>query len=315
MITGLVDHLWQSCCCSGAACAFSWLLRGNAAVVQLWLWRIAALKLLLPFSLLFAFGGRLGFPSVHSADPTPQALARAIGEVAPWLTPAKYFGISGMLAAACTVLALAAAGACANMIHRQLVRERMRTEEAASRRAHAPDDIEPSLGFAKAALLTALALALLSAPILAGAIANHQWRRELLIANTLALRNAPVTIKPAARGMGARYRLDADAHGISIRNANIHDLVAMAYGVNRYSVISPQMMSEADPASRSWIHWPRYDVRIDAPVPDPRDFDTYALRQNLTKLLAEQFGLEIYLNGDCQPPCGVYQLQMAVEPL
>jgi hypothetical protein len=68
-------------------------------------------------------------------------------------------------------------------------------------------------------------------------------------------------------------------------------------------------------ASRSWLHWPRYDIRIQAQVPDPRDFDAYALRQNLTKTLSEQFGLEIYVNGDCQPPCGNYHLALAEEPL
>jgi hypothetical protein len=315
MITGLVDHLWQSCCCSGVACAFSWLLRGNAAVVRLWLWRIAALKLVLPFSLLVALGGWLGFPTAHSADPTPPALVTAFRTVEPLFGPATYFELAGFAAATIATLALVAAAACGWWIVRQLQYAQLRAEEQARLREANPDDILPSIGFTKAALLTAFVLAGLTAPMLAGAITDHQWRRELLIANALALRNASATINPATRGLGTRYRVDADAHGVSIRNANIHDLVALAYGVNRYSVISPQMMSEAEPASRSWIHWPRYDVRIEAPVPDPSDFDPYALRQNLTKLLADRFGLEIYVNGDCQPPCGVYQMKMAADPL
>jgi hypothetical protein len=63
------------------------------------------------------------------------------------------------------------------------------------------------------------------------------------------------------------------------------------------------------------MHWPRYDIRVQARVPDPEDFDPYALRQNLTKALSEQFGLEIYVNGDCQPPCGNYHLALAEDPL
>ena len=108
MITGLVDHLWQSCCCCGVAWAFSVLTHGNAAVVRLWLWRIAALKLLLPFSLLFALGGWIGFPSVHSADPTPPSLVAFFQAAAPFVEPARHFGLSGFLAAACAILVLAA---------------------------------------------------------------------------------------------------------------------------------------------------------------------------------------------------------------
>jgi uncharacterized protein (TIGR03435 family) len=144
---------------------------------------------------------------------------------------------------------------------------------------------------------------------------DRQQRLEWLIANSLALREAPVTMAPAARGLGNRYRVDADANGVSVRNVNIHDLVAIAYGVKRHAVITPQMYSGVDSAERSWLHWPRYDIRIQARVPKPRDFDPYALRQNLTKALSEQFGLEIYLNGDCQPPCGNYHLALADEPL
>ena len=122
-------------------------------------------------------------------------------------------------------------------------------------------------------------------------------------------------MKPATSGMGNRLRVEANARGVFIRNASIHDLVAIAYGVNRYSVISPQMMVQGDTASRSWVHWPRYDVHIEAAVPEPRDFEPYALRQTLTRLLSEKFGLEIYVNGDCQPPCGNYHLALADEPL
>ena len=81
--------------------------------------------------------------------------------------------------------------------------------------------------------MSACVLCVVSIPMLAGAVHDRQQRRERLIANSLALRDAPVDMSsrpPAA--WAARYRVDADAHGVSVRNANIHDLVAIAYGVN-----------------------------------------------------------------------------------
>jgi len=314
MITGLVDHLWQSCCCCGVAWTFSTLTRANTAVVRLWIWRVAALKLLLPFALLFALGAWLGFPTVHSADPAPPDIVRAVSLLAPFASPARVLGWNGLPLALAALAALAAAGACAYFLRDRLRIERERVLEEAVRRERV-NDIQSRPGFLSSALMSASVLCAVSIPMLAGAVHDRQQRRERLIANSLALRDAPVAMAPAARGMGARYRVDADEHGVSVRNANIHDLVAIVYGVKRHSVITPQMYSGVDSASRSWLHWPRYDIRIQALVPDPRDFDPYALRQNLTKALSERFGLEIYLNGDCQPPCGNYHIAMAKEPL
>jgi len=315
MITGLVDHLWQSCCCCGIAWVFSTLTRDNTAVVHLWLWRIAALKLLLPFSLLFALGAWLGFPSAHSADPAPPDFVRAISLLAPLASPARVLGWTGLPLALAALAALAAAGACAYWLRDRLRIERERVIEEAARRERDIDDIQSRPGFICSALMSAVVLCAVSIPMLAGAIHDRQQRLERLISNSLALRDAPVVMAPAARGLGTRYRVDADAHGVSVRNANIHDLVAIVYGVRRHSVITPQMYSGVESASRSWLHWPRYDIRIQAQVPDPSDFDPYALRQNLTRALSEQFGLEIYVNGDCQPPCGNYHLALANEPL
>jgi hypothetical protein len=315
MITGLVDHLWQSCCCSGVACAFSWLLRADAAVFRLWLWRIAALKLLLPFSLLFALGAWLGFPSPHAADPVPPDLVRSIDLLALFGAPARTFRWMGMSLALAMLATLGLAVTCAYWIWCRLEVERMRVQAEAIRRERDVDDVEPRAGFLNAALMSAFALSAIAIPMLAGAVHDRQQRREWLIANSIALRNAPIEMKPAASGMGERLRVEANPRGVSIRNASIHDLVAIAYGVNRYSVISPQMMHQGDTASRSWIHWPRYDVSVAAAVPEPREFEPYALRQGLTRMLSEKFGLEIYVNGDCQPPCGNYHLALADEPL
>jgi hypothetical protein len=315
VIVWLVDHLWQSCCCSGVACAFSLLTRGNAAVVRLWIWRIAALKLLLPFSLLFKLGAWLGFPSPHAADPAPATLIRLFATFAPFTSPARPYRWTGLELLFAALVTLAGAAACAYGLRNRLRVERTRTADEAARRERDVDDIESRPGFLKSALMSAFVLCAISIPMLAGAVHDRQQRRERLIENSRSLRDAPFAINPAASGLGTRYRIDANAHGVTIRNANIHDLVAIVYGVRRHSVITPQMMSQVDATSRSWMHWPRYDVRIEAAVPEPRDFEPYALRQGLTRLLAEKFGLEIYVNGDCQPPCGNYRLALAEDPL
>jgi hypothetical protein len=290
-------------------------MRDNAAEARLWLWRIAALKLLLPFSLLVALGASLGFPSPHAADPAPPMLVRLLAGLAPLASPAKSFAWSGFPLALATLGALAVAAACAYGVWNRLHAERARAAEGAARRERNIDDVETRPGFLSATLMSAFVLSAIAIPMLAGAVDDRQQRREWLIANSLALRDAAIDMKPAASGMGNRLRVDANAQGVSIRNASIHDLVAIAYGVNRYSVISPQMMVQGDTASRSWVHWPRYDVHIEAAVPEPRDFEPYALRQGLTRLLSERFGLEIYVNGDCQPPCGNYHLALADDPL
>ena len=92
-----------------------------------------------------------------------------------------------------------------------------------------------------------------------------------------------------------------------IRNTSIQDLVALAYGVSHYAVWSDQMFSlDSAPKDQFWLSGPRYDVRVRAPIRQPAEFDPYALRKPITKLLAERFGLEIYMDDQCQPPCGRY---------
>ena len=115
--------------------------------------------------------------------------------------------------------------------------------------------------------------------------------------------------------MGTRYSLDVDSRGVTIRNANVRELVAIAYGVSHYAVSTNQVSYAEDPASVTWLVWPRYDVRAVGTIPRPRDFDPYALRQSMTKLLAARFGLQIELNSVCQPPCGSYDVPMPDSPL
>jgi len=291
------------------------MTRGNVAVVRLWLWRIAAVKLLLPFSLLYALGGWRGYPSPHSADPVPPDLIRILESLAPLASPARVLGWSGWTLAFATLAALAGTAGWAYWLRGHLRVEREQVLAETARRERNIDDVESRPGFVSSAVMSAFVLCAVYLPMLAGAVHDRQQRLEWLVENSLALRNATVVMVPAAHGLGDRYRVEADENGVSVRNVNIHDLIAIAYGVKRHAVITPQMYSGVDSASRSWLHWPRYDIRIQAPVPQPQDFDAYALRQNLTKALSEQFGLEIYLNGDCQPPCGNYHLALADEAL
>ena len=273
------------------------------------------MKLLLPFSLLFALGEWRGYSLPHSADPLPPNLVRIIDSLSPLASPARVFGWSGWTLALATLATLAAGAACAYGLRGRLRVERAQVRQEAARRELDIDDVESRPGFASSAVMSAFVLCAISIPMIAGGVRDRQQRLEWLVENSIALRNATLVMVPAAQGLGNRYHVDADENGVSVRNASIHDLIAIAYGVKRHDVITPQMYSGVESAGRSWLHWPRYDIRIQAHVPEPRDFDSYALRQNLTKALAEQFGLEIYLNGDCQPPCGNYHLALADEPL
>jgi bla regulator protein BlaR1 len=54
------NHLWQSTLFAGVAGLLTLFLRKNRAHVRYWLWLIASVKFLLPFSLLVAVGGLLG---------------------------------------------------------------------------------------------------------------------------------------------------------------------------------------------------------------------------------------------------------------
>ena len=75
-----------------------------------------------------------------------------------------------------------------------------------------------------------------------------------------------------------------------------------------------QMFPEDTPPEiKYWVLLPRYDVRVAAPIHVPEEFDPYALRQILTKLLADRFGLEIYVKQKCQPPCGRYNVPLTED--
>src|SRR6185369_17091466 len=72
----LVNHLWQSTLCAGAAGLMVLALRNNSAAARYRLWFAASLKFLIPFSLLVNLGHGLGWPAkpaVPAVSMTPIA--------------------------------------------------------------------------------------------------------------------------------------------------------------------------------------------------------------------------------------------------
>ena len=56
MTGALFDHLWQSTLFCGGAWLVAIGLRANGAALRHWLWLLASLKFLVPFSALYSIG-------------------------------------------------------------------------------------------------------------------------------------------------------------------------------------------------------------------------------------------------------------------
>jgi hypothetical protein len=303
VVAWLVDHLWQSVLILGILAAGAAVARPNAAIVRLWIWRIAAFKFLVPFTVLFFIGGCLGFPIKNADDTVPAFLTTPLASLAAYFTPAQAREVSGWPLLVCFVLLQAAVIPCARLIHERLRREYSAASREFARAQLDPDDTAPGLGFLRGLLFAAVTMVVLGSPVLAGAIDDRLDRHDLLLRDSRSLRDAEVVMKPAAPGMGQRVQVSARAHGVYIRNATIQDLAALAYGVNRFFVRGDHFYEDGE---RDWLIHERYDIRIDGAIRDPDRFDSYALRIPVTRMLAQHHGLEIYVNSACQPPCGRY---------
>jgi hypothetical protein len=303
LLAALVDHLWQSVLIFPVLALGAVLARRNAAIVRLWIWRIAALKFVVPFYLLFVIGGWLGFPVKNAEDAVPDYIAAPMAALSPWFVPAQAHGIGGLALAGCIALLLVAAITCARLSHDNQCLERLSMTGEMLRAARDPDDTPPGLGFVRGFLFAAATMIALASPLLAGAVDDRQNRHALLLADARTLRDATIEMTPAAPGMGQRSRITAHSNGVFIRNATIQDLAAFAYGVNRFFVRGDHFYEAGE---QDWLIDARYDMRIDGEVHDPDRFDTYALRVPVTRMLAQEHGLEIYVNSACQPPCGRY---------
>src|SRR5262245_9473700 len=151
MLAAGVDHLWQSLQFSGVACALAWLARGNAAIVRLWLYRIAALKFIVPYHLLFAAGAWLGFPVNHTSKLPPAELVAAAAATTPVFAPVRWLGVGGGWVWFLTVAAIAASVVALRLVMRRMHREEFHVYTERVRLERDPDDRPPGLGMLKGA--------------------------------------------------------------------------------------------------------------------------------------------------------------------
>jgi len=298
MLAGIIDHLWQSIAFAAIVACLAYFTRRNSAALQLWLWRIAVLKFVLPFSLLYALGGWLGFPVRHSAIPPPAAVSDFVSSGLSIAAPALTFDFEPLWMALALLCSALATAACLWFIYGRLtLAQRRRDEEAA--RMEADFDYQPKpLNFGQSALLASVTLLLVSLPLLAGATRDRQWRQEMLAIDQRALMTAKIAMSELPEGISVLSRLTASNDGVLIHNINIKDLVSLVYGVGQFEIFGGSM---------PWLEYPRYDVRVTGSVHAPEAFDPYSLQQPMTNYLYEQFGVSIRINGTCQKPCKDYE--------
>jgi beta-lactamase regulating signal transducer with metallopeptidase domain len=152
-----------------------------------------------------------------------------------------------------------------------------------------------SPGVVKVLSLLLMTLCVATVPLFAGAVTEGARRQQLLASHSRILGSAEISIAPASDGADSPHQVVADERGVLIRNSSLRDLIALAYGVQRWQI-------DGGP----WLDSSRYDVRAiaGAPVSDPEEFQPYALRGLVAKLLASRFDLQIHVNRRCQSPCG-----------
>ena len=294
MLAGIIDHLWQSIAFAAIVFVVAHLTRRNSAALQLWLWRIAALKFLVPWGLLYELGGWLGYPVRHTAIPPPAAVADFVSSGLSIAAPALTFDLQPLYGILALILLVFATVVCLWGIRTQLKHsQRRRAEEAA--RVDADFNYQPApLNFWQATLLASVTLLTVTLPVLAGATRDRQRRQEILAIDQQALLTAKIAMNEVPDGIGILSRVVANNDGVTIRNINIKDLVSMVYGIGQFEVFGGAM---------PWLSDPRYDVVVTGRVSVPEAFDPYALRQPVTNYLYAQFGVSIRVNGSCQKPC------------
>ena len=443
MIAALINHLWQSTLFCGGAWLITLALRANSAALRHWIWLLASVKFLVPFSVLFFLGSYIGLPAARGADIPPLMLGDALQSVSVLVSPTDTMRTmesgAGSIALA-LLLAIWAGGALLvgtrwllawlaaeslvraarpapgaspdaritdagiepavarvfhpvvllpaallgrltqpeidavlaherehiarhdnlkDGIHRivetlfwfhpavwwigsRMLEERERAcDEAVLAAGHdggeyasgilavcrhcSPgaavtatatagnltqrvryilgDGRPAALGAAKALSLMAATIAATTVPMFAGAVDGTAHRLELLAMNSRALGAAEFFVSPAANGPELRQKIVAARDGVFIRDTSLRDLIALAYGVERWQVSG----------NAQWLDSLRYDIRVVTrdPVSEPDDLDPYALRDLTAKLLAARFDLEIHVNRQCQSPCGRYALTAA----
>lgn len=88
LILALLNHLWQSTLFVAAAWLLSLALRNNQARTRHWVWLIASVKFLVPFSFLIALGGHLGWSTAPAVRQSAFSVVEQIGR--PLVVPAAF---------------------------------------------------------------------------------------------------------------------------------------------------------------------------------------------------------------------------------
>ncbi|HWB97931.1 MAG TPA: M56 and DUF3738 domain-containing protein [Bryobacteraceae bacterium] len=83
----LANHLWQSTLFAAAAALIALALRKNRAHVRYWLWLVASVKFLVPFSLLVGLGSQVPWRSAPAVVPVPAAIEQIGTPFAPSSIP------------------------------------------------------------------------------------------------------------------------------------------------------------------------------------------------------------------------------------
>jgi bla regulator protein BlaR1 len=85
MLSGLMNHLWQSTAFAAATWLLTLVLKSNRAQTRYWVWLAASMKFLVPFALLVAAGNQVSWRTAPpvSAPGVAEPIARTFGASAP----------------------------------------------------------------------------------------------------------------------------------------------------------------------------------------------------------------------------------------
>jgi len=196
MTAALLDHLWQSTLFGLGVWVIAQTLHANSAAVRHWLWLLASMKFLVPFSWLHGVGAALGATQTLEIQPV---YAAALGSVASMTSPTAVLGgspgISAPLLATLLIVAwtsgslwLAARWFAGWRLARRLSKQARPAGDAHADVRLVDADIEPSVAhaFRPIVLLPSTLPGKLSTPQLHAVLEHereHIGRRDILKAN------------------------------------------------------------------------------------------------------------------------------------
>jgi beta-lactamase regulating signal transducer with metallopeptidase domain len=234
MTSALIDHLWQSTLFCAAAWSISLALHSNSAAVRHWLWLLASLKFLVPFSVLYQLGAAAGLPT--PVESQPLLFEGAVTVAAPVLSPSLApFDIAPVLLPALLCLWIGGSLCLALRWLRDWRAANLLSRAARPAPGALPDtvvtdaDIEPSVAgvFHPVVLLPAALLGRLSGPQLAAVLAHereHIARHDNLKAHLHRLVETLFWFHPLVWLIGRRLREERE---------NACDEAVLAFGHER----------------------------------------------------------------------------------